>query len=204
VNDRERFLDRWSRRKRAGPGDAEAPAAEAPAEVPEETTPEEPDQRSDEEILAELGLPDPDALQPGDGVQGFMQSTVPGRLRRRALRAYWRASAGLNLPDGLVEYGEDYTDAASVVENLQSLYQVGRGMVRDEPDEPEPATTTDPPTDGAAALEEATAADETNERTTAAEPVEETVEPASDPEAPGSEQDFIAVTRRRMAFHFED
>jgi hypothetical protein len=31
--------------------------------------------------------------------------------------------------DGLVDYGEDYTDAATVVENLQTVYQVGKGMV---------------------------------------------------------------------------
>ena len=31
--------------------------------------------------------------------------------------------------DGLIEYGEDYTDKATVIENLQTTYQVGKGML---------------------------------------------------------------------------
>ena len=31
--------------------------------------------------------------------------------------------------DGLVDYGEDYTDAACVIEGLQTAYQVGKGML---------------------------------------------------------------------------
>jgi hypothetical protein len=32
--------------------------------------------------------------------------------------------------DGLVDYGEDFTDAATVIENLQTAYQVGKGMTK--------------------------------------------------------------------------
>jgi len=40
--------------------------------------------------------------------------------------------AELDLPDVdmLVDYGEDYTDAATVIENLQTTYQVGKGMLK--------------------------------------------------------------------------
>ena len=32
--------------------------------------------------------------------------------------------------DGLVDYGEDFTDSAPVIENLQTAYQVGKGMLK--------------------------------------------------------------------------
>ena len=132
MSRKEGFLDRWSRLKEAGePPEAEAPIVEAAKQEPVET-----DERSDEEILTDLGLPDPDDLTLGDDVTGFMSKAVPDRLRRRALRQLWRTNPVLANVDGLVEYGEDYTDGAMVVENLQTLYQVGKGMFV-EPEEPE-------------------------------------------------------------------
>src|SRR6056297_865340 len=32
--------------------------------------------------------------------------------------------------DGLLDYGEDFTDSATVVDNLQTAYQVGKGMLK--------------------------------------------------------------------------
>jgi hypothetical protein len=55
---------------------------------------------------------------------------VPERIRRRALRRLWLSNPVLANLDTLVEYGEDYTDAATVVENLSTAYQVGKGMTR--------------------------------------------------------------------------
>ena len=74
-------------------------------------------------------MPDPDELQAGDDVSGFMAKAVPDRLRRRALRRLWRLNPVLANVDGLVDYGEDYTDAACVIENIQTAYQVGKGML---------------------------------------------------------------------------
>lgn len=87
------------------------------------------EEKDDAEILAELNLPDPDNLTIDDDVSGFMSKVVPDRLRRRALRKLWRLNPVLANVDGLVDYGEDYTDAATVIENLQTTYQVGKGML---------------------------------------------------------------------------
>ena len=87
------------------------------------------EEKSDEEILLEHNLPDPDNLTADDNVAGFMAKSVPERLRRRALRRFWRLNPILANVDGLVDYGENYTDAATVVENLMSTYQVGKGML---------------------------------------------------------------------------
>ena len=43
-----------------------------------------------------------------------------------ALRRLWKVNPVLANVDGLVEYGEDFTDSATVVENLQTTYQVGK------------------------------------------------------------------------------
>ncbi len=120
--------DFWSRRKAAVQAEAEAEIVAAEEKVIAEQR-AELDEKTDAEILAEFNLPDPDQLQAGDDVSGFMAKAVPDRLRRRALRRLWRLNPVLANVDGLVDYGEDYTDAACVIENLQTAYQVGKGML---------------------------------------------------------------------------
>jgi hypothetical protein len=58
-----------------------------------------------------------------------MAKSIPQRLRQRALRKFWTLNPILANVDGLVDYGEDFTDAATVIENLASTYQVGKGML---------------------------------------------------------------------------
>ncbi len=124
------FASRWSRLKqeaKAEPVEAEAEPAAAEPEAP--AADDRPDDRSDEEVLEELGLPDPDTLKAGDNFAAFMAKAVPTRLRNRALRKLWVSDPVLANLDMLVDYGEDFTDAATVVENLQTAYQVGKGFV---------------------------------------------------------------------------
>ncbi|MEM7508347.1 MAG: DUF3306 domain-containing protein [Pseudomonadota bacterium] len=128
------FLSRWSERKRAGVADPE-PLAEGVPETPPADAPE----KTEEEMLAELGLPAPEELQPGDDFSGFMAKAVPERLRNRALRRLWLTNPVLANLDELVDYGEDFTDAATVIENLQTVYRVGKGMLPDPVPEAEDA-----------------------------------------------------------------
>ncbi|WP_425078109.1 DUF3306 domain-containing protein [Ruegeria denitrificans] len=118
----------WSRRKAAVQAEAKAEALALEEQVIAERQ-AELEEQDDAEILAEFNLPDPETLQPGDDVSGFMAKAVPDRLRRRALRRLWRLNPVLANVDGLVDYGEDYTDAACVIENMQTAYQVGKGML---------------------------------------------------------------------------
>ena len=85
-------------------------------------------EKTDEELLLELDLPNPDEMKMGDDFSAFMSKTVPDRLRRRALRCLWLANPALANLDGLIDYGEDFTDSATVIENMQTAYQVGKGM----------------------------------------------------------------------------
>lgn len=126
----EGFLNRWSTRKQAACVDEVEPDSDPEALAPAET-PEEPE-KSDVEILEELGLKDPDEMAPGDDFSGFMASGIPDRLRNRALRKLWLTNPVLANLDELIDYGEDFTDAATVVENLQTAYRVGKGFLRQE------------------------------------------------------------------------
>src|SRR5699024_8844718 len=121
------FLARWSARKQkartepepepgnapAAPADA-APAEPARAEAAADGTPE----KTDEEILRELGLPDPETLAKGDSIAGFLRAGVPTRLRNRALRRMWLSDPVFANLDGLNDYEEDFTDAATVVKGM--------------------------------------------------------------------------------------
>lgn len=120
--------DFWSRRRAAAAAEEAAEAARREADLQAEAEAALAE-KSDAEILAELDLPDPDMLQPGDPVTAFMSRAVPERIRKRALRRLWRVNPVLANLDGLVDYDDDYTDAATVVEGLRTGYQVGKGML---------------------------------------------------------------------------
>lgn len=118
--------DFWARRKAAVAAEAhfderEAQQAEVEAREADKT---------DAELLAEHDLPEPETLTAEDDFRPFLGEAIPQRLKTRALRCLWRVNPVLANLDGLLDYGEDFTDAATVVENLQTAYQVGRGMTR--------------------------------------------------------------------------
>ncbi|WP_420325690.1 DUF3306 domain-containing protein [Mameliella sp.] len=119
--------DFWSRRRAAVAAEdrAETEAEQHAAKAERQRALED---RPDEEILAELNLPAPEEMDDPAQVQALLKAVAPQRLKTRALRRLWRLNPVLANVDGLVDYGDDFTDAARVVENLQSLYQVGKGM----------------------------------------------------------------------------
>lgn len=123
------FLARWSRRKAAArqgrpepdptvPAEA-ASGAPAPAVEPEPATPQE------------LELPDVETLDAGSDFRPFLKPEVPADLRREALRKLWRVNPIINSLDGLDDYyvTQDFTDRATVVADLKTVYRVGKGML---------------------------------------------------------------------------
>lgn len=129
------FLSRWSARKRSATGVPEDQTDEI-ADLGEESQDPLPDpEKSDAEILEELDLPDPDTLGKGDDFTKFMTSAVPARLRNRALRRLWLTDPVLANLDEMIDYGEDFTDAATVVENMKTVYDSVRGMLPEEIEE---------------------------------------------------------------------
>ena len=213
-----RGSDFWSRRKARVEAEelAEAKAREASDLAAREAALEE---KSDAEILEELGLPDPDSLQEGADFKAFMAKAVPDRIRRRALRRLWLSNPALANLDGLLDYGEDFTNSATVIENMQTAYQVGKGMMahveelarQDAAREAgeDPFAVPDRDATDAAALAQAGADDAPSESG-----------PESEQPAPEPQQAFAAVQdhpvardedpaedatpRRKMRFAFDD
>lgn len=122
----------WARRKAAVEAEAaaEVAAERAKAEAAEAATrAAEQAEMTEAELLEDLGLPDPDLMKMGDDFSAFMGRAVPEHLRRRALRKLWVSNPVLANLDGLLDHGEDYTDAATVIPGMQTGYQVGKGML---------------------------------------------------------------------------
>jgi len=194
--------DFWSRRKAqvAAEGAAEARAAEAAQDAALA-------EKSDAEICEELGLPDPDTLEAGGDFRAFMDKAVPERLRRRALRRLWLSNPALANLDGMVDYGEDFTDSACVIEGMQTAYQVGKGMLahvqemaRQAEAEAVAEAGDDAPEPMALAAAEAEA-EASHEAEAEAAPE---VATAPQEAAPAEAEDDAPLPRRRMRFAFAD
>lgn len=167
----EGFLNRWARRKQRAARESEAkpgPETPGPAE-PSEAERAEAEARRQELIDS---LPEPEQLGPEDDYTQFLQDGVPDDLRQRALRRLWTSNPVFANLDGLNDYDLDYTDAATVVENLKTAFQAGRGMVTKEEREAEAAAAeraargepdpeTDTPDDGGSESDRLEAAEAT-------------------------------------------
>jgi len=119
----------WARR-RAGVKAEEAALSANEQRLKAEELARIQEEKTDEELLVELDLKDPDLMEMGDDFSAFMQTAVPERLRRRALRKLWVSNPVLANLDGLVDHGEDYSDAATVIPDLKTSYQVGKGLLK--------------------------------------------------------------------------
>ena len=118
----------WARRRAAVEAEAEADiraqmATEDAARAAECET------KDDTELLAEMGLPDPETMQPGDDFSAFMAREVPKHLKNKALRTLWRSNPVLACLDGLNDYDEDFTIGATGNGPIKTAYQVGKGML---------------------------------------------------------------------------
>ncbi|MDJ0629012.1 MAG: DUF3306 domain-containing protein [Rhodobacter sp.] len=187
------FLDRWSRRKRAVTLEEDAPASPAADPAP----PQVDETLSEAELLAELGLPDPDTLQEGDDFTVFLKEGVPEFLKKRALRKLWLTNPALANLDGLLDYGEDFTDAAMVPEVLATAYKVGKGLLKDVIDEPEALHEK---THGINQDSEPLAQ---TEPAPAGPPPPEPHEDVNDAEEPVETEEETLLRPRRMAFRYD-
>lgn len=121
--------DFWSRRRASVEAEAEAErrAAEALAETERAAGQAG---KSDAELLEAAGLGDPDRLESGDDFGAYLRAALPEHLKRRALRRLWTSNPVLANLDGLIDHGEDFSDAATVRTGMTTAYQVGKGMLR--------------------------------------------------------------------------
>lgn len=196
--------DFWSRRRAAVAAEDLAEKHESEA-AQREAVERELAERPDAELLAEAGQPAPEALDSPEAVRDFLASALPNRLKSRALRRLWTLNPLLANVDGLVDYGEDFTDSAMAVEAVQTAYQVGRGMLKHVTNVPGPATPapcpdTEPDHEALPEHSEPVASDglDPPTRTSVAEPEETSV--TDEANAPLAD---APVGRQRMSFTFD-
>lgn len=128
------LIDRFNRRREKVAAEARSDQTDEEHLVSEELgetdVAGEEDALSDSELLEKYELPDPETVEDEAGLDRFFEGNMPERLRRLALRRVWRLNPLFRFVDEMVEYGEDYTDAATVVEGMQTAYQVGTGYLK--------------------------------------------------------------------------
>ncbi len=182
----------WDRRRAAVAAEAEGEAQAVAAAVQAQEQ-AELEARDDAELLAELGLPAPDNLVDGAQLREFLKAQLPQRLKTRALRGFWRSNPVLACLDGLNDYDDDYTLASTAGQTVNTLYQVGKGMVQPiadmlEDEEPQAEVI----------LAQTTDVDVPEPQTTQIETAPAYVhEDSEDDDAP-----LTAPTHRRMRFQF--
>lgn len=130
----EGFLGRWSRlkRERAAVEDRrDQPEQEGEAADAEMVPAPAADIPSDERAEGDgepLDLPPIDSLGKDSDFTVFMKEGVPEELRRQALRKLWLTDPVLANLDGLLEYGEDFSEPWRTGSVVKTLYRVGKGM----------------------------------------------------------------------------
>lgn len=188
------LLSSWSRRRAAVAAEAE----QEDLALREDASTQEQDKladKSDEEILELLDLPDPDSLKMGDDFRAFMSKAVPEHLRKRALRKLWRSNPVLACVDGLNDYDDDYLAQGLGQGAIKTSYQVGKGMLAHllEVERAKNAAPEDARAETAAEDEDAEVLDAPTVQT-----IDETAKAADDADDPAP------VIARRMQFQFKD
>ena len=136
------FLSRWSARKTQIAKGEDVPDEVPAPEIAEDDVIEDEEDATltDAELLEKYDLPDPATVTEESGLERFLNGEgLPGRVRQMALRRLWRLNPLFGVIDDMVEYGEDYTDAATVIEGMKTAYTVGKGYAKEvvEPEEAE-------------------------------------------------------------------
>lgn len=192
----------WSRRKAAVVAEAVAEERSAEDAVIAEQH-ESLAEKTEVEVLEELGLPDPDAMVQGDDFKAFLSKAVPAHLRKRALRTLWRSNPVLACVDGLNDYDDDYLTGSFGQGPISTTYQVGKGMLSHLLEVERQKKVLLAPDEEVAVLEPKEEkldyeGEESLDRREAA------VITPGDSEIEMQEAEPTMTTPRRMTFHFED
>jgi hypothetical protein len=202
------FLTRWSARKTQiaqgleVPEEAADDAALAADDADHQAAESDEDAAlSDAELLEKYELPDPAEIEEEAGLDKFFDGKTPERLRQMALRRLWRINPFFGFVDEMVEYGEDYTDAATVIEGMQTAYQAGKGYLQKVLSPEEEAAEQ-----AKLAAEEAPSAENDENATDSDKPTEDTPEetPEESPEAQTGAEADEDVSQNTQTTHQHD
>ena len=143
ADSNEGFMSRWSKRKSNLKHDQgneknikgktelqESNVNEQKTVIKEEVDESQYSDLNDQELLEKFKLPDPEKIKKEKGLDLFFKDGVPDRLRQIALRRVWKLNPIIRFADAEInDYHEDFTDAATVIEGMQTAYQVGKGYL---------------------------------------------------------------------------
>ena len=137
----ENFLSRWSKKKSKQKSEQEISKIETSDskspqrdEISKSSKSEasENDKLNDDELLKKYNLPNPEKIKKEKSLDVFFKDGVPDRLRQIALRRVWRLNPIIRFADAEInDYHEDFTDAATVIEGMETAYKVGKGYLSD-------------------------------------------------------------------------
>ena len=136
----ESFISRWSKRKSGVVSDEnnqelnenfkKEEGKNKKKTNKEDTKDNNYEELNDQELLEKFKLPNPDKIKKEKGLDVFFKDGVPDRLRQIALRRVWKLNPIIRFADSEInDYHEDFTDAATVIEGMQTAYQVGKGYL---------------------------------------------------------------------------
>lgn len=143
ADSNEGFMSRWSKRKSNLKHDQgneknlkgktelqESNVNEQKTIIKEEVDECQYSDLNDQELLEKFKLPNPEKIKKEKGLDLFFKDGVPDRLRQIALRRVWKLNPIIRFADAEInDYHEDFTDAATVIEGMQTAYQVGKGYL---------------------------------------------------------------------------
>lgn len=132
MEEKERFLSRWSRLKRALANDA--PGASAPAAT---------------SGPGAVELPPIETLDFSSDFTGFLQPKVEESIKRDALKKLFH-SGQFNTMDGLDVYIDDYNRFEPIPEEMLRRMEQARGLLFPREEEGQPAQTSDSSANAAA------------------------------------------------------
>ena len=96
----------------------------------EEVETEEDAALDDAALLEKYGVDNPEEIEDEAKLEDVLNGGFPDRIRQMALRRMWRLNPLFGVVDDMVEYGENYTDAATVIDGMTTAYQVGKGYLQ--------------------------------------------------------------------------
>jgi hypothetical protein len=112
--EREKFLTRWSRKKRQAV-DESAPSEPQQAETRKEPNIALPGARTEAEKPFDLqDLPSIESITAQTDIRGFLQPGIPPDLKREALRRAWVSDPGIRDFVGLAENSGDFNDPTAI------------------------------------------------------------------------------------------
>ena len=130
------FYDRWSRRKTISRENNESgihkEVVKKNLEPVEQDlgTDEKGHELTDDQLIEKLNLPDPESFEQSTDFKAFLRKDVPNSIKQKAMRRLWFLNPTFAIVDGLDVYDGDYTDAATVIDGLATLYRAGSGYAK--------------------------------------------------------------------------